>query len=285
MASYSVRFYKGDYPSRQQAANFDRAICYVEQHFNSSGGVDANYVLATRATNAPEVTEEWGRWYTAEVSRHFNLPDQGVSNGGYLGRANDHLRHTDMPALLLEPCFISNLAGAEIATGSPDVLAQILLESIVRFFPRGGLVAFSVGHKFTPNPNEHGAHTPDGRTEADLAEQVLVKAQALLEAWSSDEPDAEASAVGETPEATPVPVSIDFVLPAHITRKMEIERKLEAESETRTAPASTEAASIRDIAVAARLWVIDEGISDGTRPQDPVTREDVWLMLYRALKK
>lgn len=31
-------------------------------------------------------------------------------------------------------------------------------------------------------------------------------------------------------------------------------------------------------------WVVEKGISDGTRPKDPVTREEVWTMLYRALK-
>lgn len=34
----------------------------------------------------------------------------------------------------------------------------------------------------------------------------------------------------------------------------------------------------------ARDWAMKHGISDGTRPKDPVTREEVWTMLYRALK-
>jgi hypothetical protein len=32
-------------------------------------------------------------------------------------------------------------------------------------------------------------------------------------------------------------------------------------------------------------WVMAEGISDGTRPHDPVTREELWTMLYRAYSK
>jgi len=35
---------------------------------------------------------------------------------------------------------------------------------------------------------------------------------------------------------------------------------------------------------AARDWAVSRGITDGTRPKDPVTREEVWTMLYRALK-
>lgn len=35
----------------------------------------------------------------------------------------------------------------------------------------------------------------------------------------------------------------------------------------------------------AQEWVILEGISDGTRPMDPVTREEIWTMLYRMRAK
>ena len=31
----------------------------------------------------------------------------------------------------------------------------------------------------------------------------------------------------------------------------------------------------------ARDWAVSRGITDGTRPKDPVTREEVWTMLYR----
>ena len=33
---YQVKFYKGDYLQRQLAANADKAVAYVEHHFNSS---------------------------------------------------------------------------------------------------------------------------------------------------------------------------------------------------------------------------------------------------------
>ena len=31
----------------------------------------------------------------------------------------------------------------------------------------------------------------------------------------------------------------------------------------------------------AREWVMERGISDGERPLDKVTREELWVMLYR----
>lgn len=35
----------------------------------------------------------------------------------------------------------------------------------------------------------------------------------------------------------------------------------------------------------AQAWVVEQGISDGERPRDPVTRQEVWAMLYRFAQK
>jgi hypothetical protein len=105
--------------------------------------------------------------------------------GGFNGRGDANLRLTDMPAILLEPLFASNPQHAEwIRNQSGQArLARILSESIQRFFPNGGLIGFSVGHKYkTSAPNDRGAAVVGGGSEADFAEQVLEKAQALLEA-------------------------------------------------------------------------------------------------------
>ena len=88
-----------------------------------------------------------------------------------------------MPAVLLEPLFASNPQQAEIirSKSGQAVLAQILAESIRRFFPKGGLVAFSVGHKYkTSAPNDRGAPLAGGGDEADFAEKVLEKAAQIL---------------------------------------------------------------------------------------------------------
>ena len=90
-----------------------------------------------------------------------------------------------MPALLLEPLFGSNPQHAEWirSESGQQRLAQILVESIQRFFPGGGLVGFSVGHKYkTSRPNDRGAAVAGGGTEADFAELVLQKAHTLLAA-------------------------------------------------------------------------------------------------------
>lgn len=183
---YEVRFYKGDYYARQQAANKDNAIAYVEHHFNSSSSGQANYAVVVVGSNASQTSRNWGRWYAKAVADQFGTEiggDQGILVGGWSGRGDGNVKHTEMPAVLLEPLFASNPQQAEIIRSETGqaVLARILAESIRRFFPKGGLVAFSVGHKYkTSSPNDRGAKLAGGGDEADFAEKVLQKAAQIL---------------------------------------------------------------------------------------------------------
>lgn len=43
--------------------------------------------------------------------------------------------------------------------------------------------------------------------------------------------------------------------------------------------------NVAEWAKEAQAWVVEQGISDGERPRDPVTRQEVWTMLHRALGK
>lgn len=245
--AYQVRFYRGDYPARQRAANADNAICYVEHHFNAADAPTANYALCVVANNASERTKNWGRSYTRRIAAQFGNRDNGISVGGFGGRGNANLRFTEMPAVLLEPFFISNPEGARWARDRQDDLAQVLVASIREFFPNGGLVAFSVGHKYkTSSPNDRGADSVlGGPPEAELAEQVLFRAQALLEA--------SADAAVEAATAT--------------------------SSGQETAIAGDE---VSDWAREARDWAVRAGFTDGLRAKDPVTREELWAMAFRA---
>jgi hypothetical protein len=183
---YTVKFYKGDYLQRQQAANKDKAVAYIEHHFNSSASEQANYAVVVVGSNASNTSRNWGRWYAKAVAEQFGTKvagDQGILVGGWNGRGDGNVRHTAMPALLLEPLFASNPQQAEIirSASGQDTLARVLAESIRRFFPAGGLIAFSVGHKYkTSSPNDRGAALAGGGNEADHAEKVLKKAAALL---------------------------------------------------------------------------------------------------------
>lgn len=184
---YQVKFYKGDYSARQQAANNDGAVAYIEHHFNSSESNSADYSLVVVGANASQTSRNWGYWYAAAIAKEFNTNvggDQGIIVGGFNGRGDGNIKYTKMPAVLLEPLFVSNPRHAEIVRSDAGQtrLAEALVASIQRFFPNGGLIAFSVGHKYkTSSPNDRGAAVVGGGTEADFAEAVLLKAQASLE--------------------------------------------------------------------------------------------------------
>ncbi len=192
---YHVRLYKGDYLQRQRQANADKCVAYVEHHFNSSESPAAGYAVALTGANASQTSRNWGRWYAQAVAREFGVPvggDQGIVVGGYDGRGDYNLRFTNMPAILLEPLFASNPQHAEIIRGDDGQarLATILCDSIQRFFQNGGLIGFSVGHKYkTSRPNDRGAAVAGGGWEADFAEAVLQKAKAQLERISAPEED------------------------------------------------------------------------------------------------
>ena len=186
---YKVNFYKGDYIDRQRKANADGCVAYVEHHFNSSGRSipAANYTVVITGANASQTSRNWGRWYAAAVAREFNVPiggDQGIVIGGYDGRGDSNLRFTEMPAILLEPLFADNPRHALWIKGQEGQgrLARILCDSIQRFFQKGGLIGFSVGHKYKlSNPKDRGASVFGGGSESDFAEAVLKKTKVLLE--------------------------------------------------------------------------------------------------------
>ncbi len=185
---YKVTFYKGNYSTRQSKANEDKAVAYVEHHFNSSSSNTANYAVVVTGSNASRTSKNWGRWYAKAIATFFETKvagDNGILVGGWNGRGDGNVKHTKMPAILLEPLFVSNHQHADIIrseSGQTD-LARILVESIQRFFPDGGLIAFSVGHKYKKSsPNDRGAAVVGGGSEAEFAEKVLKKAATMLEA-------------------------------------------------------------------------------------------------------
>jgi hypothetical protein len=187
MAMYRCTFYKGDYRERQLQANADRCVAYVEHHFNSSASPSASYALVITGSNASQTSRNWGRWYAQAAAREFGIGvggDQGILVGGFDGRGDFNLRFTDMPAILLEPLFASNPRQADWIRSDDGQarLARILCDSIRRFFQSGGRIGFSVGHKYKRSaPTDRGAAVVGGGWEADYAEQVLLKAQAMLE--------------------------------------------------------------------------------------------------------
>lgn len=187
--SYEVKFYRGDYRARQMESNSDGAVCYIEGHYNGHPSTTANYAMVVIATNASSLSERWGRAYSAAAARKFGIRDNGTKRGGWDGRGNGNLIHTAMPAILVEPFFITNPKGSEWAMQRQDVLASLMAVSIMEHFP-GGLVAMSVGHKYkTSHPSDRGVKSHHGKMEADLVEPVMERAATILRAQGTvDDP-------------------------------------------------------------------------------------------------
>ena len=123
-------------------------------------------------------------------------------------------------------------------------LAAILVATIREFFPNGGLVAFSVGHKYkTSSPNDRGAESVlGGPPEAELAEPVLLLAATLLEK-ANPTPPAEAEDHRDEPILVAGP-----------------------------------SAWAKD----AVAWATANGITDGSRLHEPITREEALTLLHRT---
>jgi len=186
---YQVKIYKGDYSSRQNQANNDKCICYCEHHFNATPG--GNYTVVIVPSNASDTGKKWGKMYAQMVSNAFGTPmggSSGILIGGYGGRGDSNVKQTNMPSILLEPLFADNPKHAVFikSENGQNKLATILVDTIKKIFPQGGLVGFSIGHKYkSSKPKDRGASVYGGGTEADYAEIVLNKAKLMLESGSA----------------------------------------------------------------------------------------------------
>jgi hypothetical protein len=201
VSKYTPIDVRGNYSARQAEANRLGAVAYIDCHYNAAANQNANYSSVVVADNASQTSKAWGTWFAREVARRFQIPmrqPDGLWIGGYQGRGNGNLVHTKMPATLIEPWFISNPQGAMWAK-SPEyqsMLADVIVDSIVQFFPDGGIVCFSLGHKYRDSmPNDRGAPAHGGGTEADLMEPVMNLAMHRL------------GKIEAKPAPTPIPVA------------------------------------------------------------------------------
>jgi N-acetylmuramoyl-L-alanine amidase len=242
--NYTPMFFTGDYDDRQRDANGHKVNVYIEQHFNSiDGNALANYSLALVASNAGSLSRQMGTWYAAEVSKRFGIKNNGLKVLDVNERGAFNLRYTNMPALILEPFFVSNKDGAAWAKDpvKQAVLADIINDMVRLFFPNGGLVGLSVGHKGkTSSPKDRGADVLGGGTEADCAEAVLKQTEKLL---------------------------TSFTVPAHVDKEDEQPEHA--------------IIALSDWQQTASDWAIEAGVTTGERPLDNLTRVELWETLRK----
>ena len=200
MMKYPVRFYWHEgrsphgYKERQRAANRDGAVVYIEHHINSNAGQPGRYGFVIVGKNASKTSKAMGKHYVQVIDGAFpeiKARRPAVQIGG---AGNISIVHTAMPAMLLEPCFGNNPLHAAIlkSIDGIDKLGDCLFRTITSFFPHGGLIAFSVGHrrirsaagKLDQGCAIHDAprHPFEDRVmaEADFAEMILQDAACKL---------------------------------------------------------------------------------------------------------
>lgn len=185
LPKYEVNFYKGDYSIRQLNANRDNAICYYEQHFNSHPQQTSSGIEILITDNASPITIRWAELLAENFYkvlgtrlRHSNgILEIRKGNRGY-----GNLAKATMPAILAEPLFISNPEEVTLLKKNISTLGEAIANSIKEIFPKGGLVAFSVGHKYRDKfPKDRGAKViGEDKYEADYAEEVLLAAKEQL---------------------------------------------------------------------------------------------------------
>jgi len=179
---YHVLFYNyGSYLQRQKDANEKGAVCYFELHFNSSVNPSARGIEVLVAHNASEKTIKWASIIASALQSILKTPlrhNNGVKKLKKGERGDNNIAHTKMPAVLVEPCFISNWSEVLNYMDNFIKCVKAMYFSITKMFSEG-LVALSVGHKGTGKKGAKIVNIP--YYEEDLAEQTLFFVKRFLE--------------------------------------------------------------------------------------------------------
>lgn len=190
-----VRFYTGEYSTRQRMANNDGVVCYLEQHFNGNG-LTAHGTEILIATNAGDKTKRVApllakataaAWGTS--LRGDPVGGSGVKVVGPSGRGYGNIARSKAPSFLLESAFATNPdeAGLIRDTAKLHALAEAVVGVLNQEFPEG-TIGVSIGHKGKPShPTDRGVAVYGGGWEADYAEILLRHLDAYMEAGVSPE--------------------------------------------------------------------------------------------------
>lgn len=225
--TYIMKVFSGDYPDRQRDANAWGAAAYYEQHCNAlqydSDGVKDNHCLTIVAHNASLISFKWASLlssYSEQMRASGPLfPGKRVDGGspfpGVLQRAHKeagdyNLRFTDMPAILGEQRYVSDITQCTYILSDEGILdtAMGVAESIRHIFPDGGKIALSIGHLGKERhpydrgaPCAKGVPNPRGWAEGEINEAIIDQVVILLS--DDDAPRTESAPLTLLPDLTP----------------------------------------------------------------------------------
>ncbi len=116
------------------------------------------------------------------ISGVWGVRQRGVKNAA--GTRAGFIRFYHSPAILLEPCFLSNAEEANLVH-DVDALRQLgeaIADVLWRWLPFDAVLGLDIGHKFkTSRPHDRGARCFYGDYEADHAEQSAKVVAASLQ--------------------------------------------------------------------------------------------------------
>lgn len=193
MSEIKVMWFDGDYRDRQKAANEAGVDIYIEQHLNAKEydkpGTGDNPALCVVAHNASAKSKAIANEYAHRINLEFGWPNRGCVQVGYKQRGDFNLRYTKMPAVLLEPLFVSDETQAAFiqTEEGQTAIAKILVDVLRMFLPNGGTVGFSCGHTGQPSkPLDKGAPVVNSNLmESDLSMMILKETESLLKSKSN----------------------------------------------------------------------------------------------------
>lgn len=197
--TYIVKVFTGDYPDRQTDANEWGADAFYEQHCNAlqfdRNGVKDNPCLTIVAHNASDTSFKWASLlstYSEQMMAAGPLfPGTRVDGGdvfpGVLQRAHKeagdyNLRFTDMPAILGEQRYVSDITQCSYILSDEGIYdaALSVYQSIKQTFPNGSKIALSIGHLGKESqPHDRGAPcakgvpNPRGWAEGEINEAII----------------------------------------------------------------------------------------------------------------
>jgi len=165
---------KGDYVrnhERQRQASQTNCRFVLSFHFNSADNPKAggSEIFSNGKSDADYIANK----LLTVITQTLGTKSRGVKPA--LGSRVGFLRFYPCPAVLLEPCFISNPDEANLVHDLSVMrqLGEAIAEVLFKWLPFDSVLGIDIGHKFkTSNPSDRGARCFFGDYEADHAEQL-----------------------------------------------------------------------------------------------------------------
>ncbi|MEM3357189.1 MAG: N-acetylmuramoyl-L-alanine amidase [Candidatus Bathyarchaeia archaeon] len=179
-----VVFLKGDYTgkdkTRQLQAKLKGVNFVVSFHFNSASnpkaqGAEVYYNIHASKDIADALMDA--------IVGVLNNPRRIVREA--TNTRASFINHYHCPAVLIEPCFISNKHEAEMIHDVETLrkLGESIAQTLRRFLPKEATVGLDIGHKFKEmSPYDKGAKCVLGDWEADHNERLAKVVAASLKA-------------------------------------------------------------------------------------------------------